>query len=374
MTVLGTFGLAPPETPEHPPECQEGLPSDSVSVDLSEPVTVTLISKGTELAVYLNGTPLTYYNYLGQPPASHVRLTSWDDSEDPGHLGIVFDNFKIWELQSVFPPDPPDPALGVGSSWVRPADGMAMMYIPEGEFLMGSNVGEPDQQPVHAVYLDAFWIDRTEVTNAMFARFLTEMGNQREGDETCVSCESTWFIPVGADESSVPGPSTWQPKSGYENHPMDRANWFAARAYCAWAGGGRLPTEAEWEKAARGGLEGRLYTWGDEVPTCTLGASNGARLFRCGDTVPVGSFAPNGYGLYDMTGSVREWTADWDSDTYYASSPYRNPLGPRIDLGTNAIVERGDEGPLLILDMVRISYRGETRPTARVGFRCVRSP
>jgi formylglycine-generating enzyme required for sulfatase activity len=252
---------------------------------------------------------------------------------------------------------------------------MVMMYVPEGEFLMGSDTGEPDQQPVHAVYLDAFWIDRTEVTNAMFARFLTEMGNQREGDETCVSCESTWFIPVGADESSVPGPSTWQPKSGYEDHPMDRANWFAARAYCAWADGGRLPTEAEWEKAARGGLEGRLYSWGDEAPTCTLGASNGAQLFRCGDTVPVGSFAPNGYGLYDMTGSVSEWVADWDSDTYYASSPYRNPLGPRITHGTNAVVERGDVGPLLILDMVRIAYRNEARPTAhRVGFRCVRSP
>jgi hypothetical protein len=137
---------------ENPPECQEVLPSDFVPVDLLEPVTITLISKGTELAVYLNGTPLIYYTYLGQPPASHVRLFSWDHSVNPGHLGVVFDNFKIWELQPMFPPDPPDPTLGVGSSWVRPADGMVMMYVPEGEFLMGSNVGGPDEQPVHAVY------------------------------------------------------------------------------------------------------------------------------------------------------------------------------------------------------------------------------
>ena len=380
----------PRETPEHPPECQEGLPSGSASVDLSEPATVTLVSRGTELAVYLNGTPLTYYNYLGQPPASHVRLTSWDDSEDPGHLGIVFDNFKIWELQSVFLPDPPDPALGVGSSWVRPADGMAMMYIPEGEFLMGSNDGEPNEQPVHPVYLDAFWIDRTEVTNAMFARFLTEMGNQAIDNWENVSPPAhaiTWFNPDGARILSVPGGDTWQPQSSYANHPVRGVNWYGAQAYCAWAGGGRLPTEAEWEKAARGGLEGRLYPWGDEPPTCTLGATNGAALFWCpgGDigvstsgeyTVPVGLYAPNGYGLYDMVGNHSEWVADNEDNqvNYYAYSPHRNPLGPVGEI-PGARGWRGDPGRLG-LPGARVSRRYGTSPwsTGRHGFRCVRSP
>ena len=379
----------PLETPEHPPECQEGLPSGSASVDLSEPATVTLVSKGTELAVYLNGTPLTYYNYLGQPPASHVRLTSWDESEDPGHLGIVFDDFKIWELQSVFPPDPPDPALGVGSSWVRPADGMVMMYVPEGEFLMGSNVGGPDEQPVHAVYLDAFWIDRTEVTNAMFAKFLTEMGNQTEEGLCFLAPDhyaAIWFNPetqVGREKGRVflaPDGTTWHPESGYAEHPATSMNWYGAQAYCAWAGG-RLPTEAEWEKAARGGLEGRLYPWGDEPPVCTLGASNGAWIgpFCHPKTLPpVGSYAPNGFGLYDMAGSLIEWTADWFSRTdytYYAGSPYRNPLGPRHPSDMQNMALHSSDAIMGDLDMVRIAYRGTGNPWGyKGGIRCVRSP
>ena len=386
----------PLETPEHPPECQEGLPSDSVSVDLSEPVSVTLISKGTELAVYLNGTPLTYYNYLGQPPASHVRLTSWDDSEDPGHLGIVFDDFKIWELQSVFPPPAPDPALGIGSSWERPADGMVMMYVPEGEFLMGSNVGETVEQPAHAVYLDAFWIDQTEVTNAMFAKFLTEMGNQTaEYLNYLVSDHqgSAWYSPetqVGQVKPRVflaQDGITWQPESGYAEHPATRMNWIGAQAYCAWAGG-RLPTEAEWEKAARGGQEGRLYSWGDEPPTCRLGASNGAWIGPfCGqmNIPPVGSYAPNGYGLYDMTGSLDEWTADWADwapardnapyPSYYANSPYRNPLGPRNPPSGNILAMRSSNAPSGALDWVRIARRGSGNPDShKGGIRCVSSP
>ena len=379
----------PLEAPENPPECQEGLPSGSASVDLSEPVTVTLVSRGTELAVYLNGTPLTYYNYIGQPSASHIRLGAFDSSGNPSHLGTVLDNFRIWELQSVFPPDPPDPALVIGSSWVRPADGMVMMYVPEGEFLMGSNVGGPDEQPVHAVYLDAFWIDQTEVTNAMFAEFLSEMGNQTEEHLYFLPADhyaAIWFNPetqVGRERGRVflaPDGITWQPESGYEEHPATSMNWYGAQAYCAWAGG-RLPTEAEWEKAARGGLEGQLYPWGDEAPTCTLGASNGAWIgpFCAPMTMPpVGSYAPNGYGLYDMAGSLIEWTADWFSRTdytYYAGSPYRNPLGPRHPSGQQNMALHSSDAIMGDLDMVRIAYRGSGNPWGyKGGIRCVRSP
>jgi sulfatase modifying factor 1 len=296
----------------------------------------------------------------------------------------------------LFPPPAPDPALGVGSSMERPADGMVMMYVPEGEFLMGSNDGGPNEQPVHAVYLDAFWIDRTEVTNAMFARFLTEMGNQTaEYLNYLVSDHqgSAWYSPetqVGQVKPRVflaQDGITWQPESGYAEHSATRMNWIGAQAYCAWAGG-RLPTEAEWEKAARGGLEGRLYPWGDEPPTCRLGASNGAWIGPfCGrmDIPPVGSYAPNGYGLYDMTGSLSEWTADWADwapagdnasyPSYYANSPYRNPLGPRNPPSGNILAMRSSNAPSGDLDWVRIASRGAGNPDShKGGIRCVRSP
>ncbi len=371
-------------SPVEPPECQEG-PNGTADVDLSEPITIMIISKGTELAVYVNGTPLTYYNYPRQPSASHIHLLAFDNSGNSGHLGTVFDNFKIWELQSVFPPDPPDPALGIGSSWVRLADGMVMMYVPEGEFQMGSEVGEPSEQPVHEVYLDAFWIDRTEVTNAMFARFLSEMGNQTAEYSSYLPSDlqgAIWYRPEtrGAPQYifPVPGSSTWQSQSGYNEHPVIGVNYYGAQAYCAWAGG-RLPTEAEWEKAARGGLEGMLYPWGDEPPVCTIGVSNGAWIgpFCAPMTLPpVGSYAPNGYGLYDMVGSAGEWTSDWRSSTYYTYSPYRNPLGPREpgDDRTN-MVNRSSDAGMGVFDMVRIAYRASGSPwTQKGGFRCVRSP
>jgi formylglycine-generating enzyme required for sulfatase activity len=279
--------------------------------------------------------------------------------------------------------------LGIGSSWERPADGMVMMYVPEGEFLMGSNVGGPDEQPVHAVYLDAFWIDQTEVTNAMFAEFLTEMGNQTEEGLYFLAPDhyaAIWFNPetqVGREKGRVfltPDGITWQPESGYAQYPATSMNWYGAQAYCAWAGG-RLPTEAEWEKAARGGLEGRLYPWGDEPPVCTLGASNGAWIgpFCHPKTLPpVGSYAPNGFGLYDMAGSLIEWTADWFSRTdytYYAGSPYRNPLGPRHPSGKQNMALHSSDAIMGDLNMVRIAYRGTGNPWGyKGGIRCVRSP
>jgi formylglycine-generating enzyme required for sulfatase activity len=211
-------------------------------------------------------------------------------------------------------------------------------YIPAGSFLMGSNPDEElvdcwkyrsdceldwfiNEAPIYEVYLDAYYINVYEVTNEEYAVFLNVKGNRREGGSTWLKADSEDVLIelVGGE---------WQPKNGYHDHPVVMVSWYGARAYCEWAGG-RLPTEAEWEKAARGELEGKKYPWGDESPVCTPGAENGAQYKVCGGrTVPVGTFQPNGYGLYEMAGNVWEWVLDWYDEGYYARSLLENPTGP----------------------------------------------
>ncbi len=177
--------------------------------------------------------------------------------------------------------------------------------IPAGEFQMGSELGDDNEKPIHTVYLDTFEIGRFEITNYQY--------NQ------CVKAGICSALNNKAYEIQ-----------GNESLPVTGISLFDAQTFCNWVNG-RLPTEAEWEKAARGGLEGKIYPWGDESPICTKGESTGANTLDCSDThttMPVGSFAPNGYGLYDMAGNVWEWVADKFSDTYYRRSPSSNPVGP----------------------------------------------
>lgn len=148
-----------------------------------------------------------------------------------------------------------------------------MVYVPAGEFEMGSENGNSDEKPIHSVYLNAFWIDQTEVTNEMYA------------------------LCVQAGDCDQPSTSTYYNDSSYTDHPVIYVSRHAAEAYCGWAGR-RLPSEAEWEKAARGGLERKAYPRGDEAPVCEMGAKNGAQYSSCdGQTAPVGSFGENGYWL-----------------------------------------------------------------------------
>jgi serine/threonine-protein kinase len=281
----------------------------------------------------------------------------------------------------------PTPTLGIGSTLVREKDGMEMVYIPAGEFEMGANADEgfemcqedrddcqrswfEREEPVHTVYLDAYWIDKYEVTNAQFAAFLNEMGNQEKGSGAWLDADSDH---VKIHKSG----GIWTADSGYEDHPVVEVSRYGAVAYAEWVGG-RLPTEAEWEKAARGGLEGQLYPWGNEDPVCTLGAENGAQIFGCaGDTVEVGSFAPNGYGIFDMAGNVWEWVADWYDSNYYGSSPFENPKGPSGPSDdTYQRVVRGGAFDV-IRGGVRCAYRGRFNPNFRYyhfGFRVVVSP
>lgn len=209
--------------------------------------------------------------------------------------------------------------LEIGSRMENPADWAMLVYVPAGEFVMGSEDGWSEERPVHSVNLDAFWIYQTKVTNAMYAAFLNAEGNQTEWGVA-------WLDAGDADVQIYHDSAAWQVNSGYEEHPAVEVSWYSAAAYCQWAGV-RLPTEAEWEKAARG-TEGDIYPWGDSWNSGNANASGAGDGYS--GTSPVGSF-PGGaspYGALDMAGNVWEWVADWYGRSYYRSSPNENPTGP----------------------------------------------
>ena len=214
------------------------------------------------------------------------------------------------------------------------ADGAEMVLVPAGEFVMGSEELGDDERPVHRVYLDDFWIDRYEVTNERFARFVAATDYKTEAERRgwgWVWKGSEWEEVKGADWRHPRGRSaelTTKPGSSIEgkmDHPVVLVSWNDADAYCRWAGK-HLPSEAQWEKVVRGTDE-RRYAWGDEFDSAKANTKESER----DDTTPVGSFSPQGdspYGASDMTGNVWEWVADWYGSDYYSQAPPANPLGP----------------------------------------------
>ena len=228
--------------------------------------------------------------------------------------------------------------------------------IPDGCFNMGDafNEGYADEFPVHNVCISAFQMEIYEVTNAQY-RACVEAG----------SCTAP-----GSSSSNTR--SSYYGNSIYDNYPVIYVDLSQALAYCLWAGG-RFPTEAEWEYAARGGLAGKRYPWGDNDPTCALGANNGAQDTDCspGDTIEVGSFAPNGYGLYDLAGNVDEWASDWYDKSYYSTSSTQDP--PGSSSGTYRCLRGGRWNN--IASNLRASVRRYNLSTFRyfdLGFRCAK--
>lgn len=295
------------------------------------------------------------------------------------------------------PADVPEP----GSTRTSPGDGMAQVYIPAGEFLMGSTEADIDQVlrdcsdcsgkwfaneiPQHRVYLDGFWIDQTEVTNAMFARFVGETGyvtgaEKAGGGIVLDLLAMEWKMTAGADWRHPRGPGT--SIEGLGDHPVVQTSHDDALAYCQWAGR-RLPTEAEWEKAARG-TDGRIYPWGNQAPAGHLlnFADRNAyvRSAEPGEddgylfTAPVGSY-PDGaspYGVLDMAGNAWERVSDRYGATYYADSPARNPTGPSS--GDTVVIRGGSSTrpASYVRTALRYRYPPKNRSSG-IGFRCAAS-
>ena len=191
------------------------------------------------------------------------------------------------------------------------SDGIdGMVLIPAGEFEMGSNEGAANERPAHTVYVDAFYMDIHEVTNAQYKVFV-DANPQWQKDNIAAEYHDGVYLRLW-DRNNYP--------EGEGDHPVIYVSWYAAMAYAEWAGK-RLPTEAEWEKAARGGRAGEAYPWGDTIDATR---ANYGRHFNA--PIAVGQYPPNGYGLYDMVGNISEWCLDEYDPDFYAASPRENPF------------------------------------------------
>ena len=248
-----------------------------------------------------------------------------------------------------------------------------MVLIPAGEFEMGSNDAEAEnnEQPVRTVYVDAFYMDETEVTNTQFKAFLLENPQWQKGRVNAKFADADYLYLWNGNNYP----------NGKGNHPVVWVSWYAAMAYAEWADK-RLPTEAEWEYAARGGLEGKKYPNGNTITPADANYDN------AGGTTSVTKYPKNGYGLYDMAGNVWEWCLDeYDAEFYFTfprDGVARNPLSGAnsvewlMDNFTNVKVSRVLRGGSWHNSerYVRVAYREYVRPTSAndiFGFRCART-
>lgn len=264
-----------------------------------------------------------------------------------GH-GVVLEERALPSVAKASPPSsqPTQPTSGPARE-ITGKDGAPMVLVLAGEFMMGDDrSGQNDERPAHSVYLDAFYIDQYEVTTARYARHF--------------------------EQTNRAAPQYWatQVLLNHGNKPVVGVDWNDAVAYCSWAGK-RLPTEAEWEKAARG-TDQRVYPWGNEAPNEQRGNFNHCCDFKdYGALTNVGSFekGKSPYGVYDMAGNVWEWVADWYDANHYSKSPKQNPRGPSS--GEYRVIRGGSwyNAPV----NVRSALRYWDSPTLRygnIGFRC----
>jgi formylglycine-generating enzyme required for sulfatase activity len=255
---------------------------------------------------------------------------------------------KFPERRSTSSPDSLKPDGSAAESFQTDSRDVPMALVPAGEFTMGSTL-KADEKPVRRVYLDAFYMDKYHVTVGQYARYLEATGTEAPPE---------WDIMN-------------QPR--HQKRPVVNVSWSDAATFCKWAGK-RLPTEAEWEKAARG-TDGRLYPWGNETPTrlhANFGKKEWAHHMAL---VPVGMFemGKSPYGIYDMAGNAWEWVNDWYDHDYYKKSPTKNPQGPAT--GKSKVVRGGNWR--YVQEFLRSSFRYNADPSGRqfgYGFRCAKTP
>ena len=268
---------------------------------------------------------------------------------------------------------PAKPNHNVHYDVVLGEDGAEMVLIPADEFVMGSNNGNADEAPTHTVYLDDFLMDRYLVTNAQYKVFIDENPQWRK-DIIPREYHDGNYLKLWDEDSCYPY------RKG--DHPIVTVSWYAAMAYAEWAGK-RLPTEAEWEKAARGGLSNKIYPWGNSIDKskANYGNSWDGRVVTI-RTTPVGSYPPNRYGLCDMVGNVREWCFDAYQADFYKNSPRQNPIAggtfegilPNFTTVKNSRVFRGGTW-YYPPHALRVTLRMRDIPSlavTSVGFRCVK--
>ncbi|HEY5871156.1 MAG TPA: SUMF1/EgtB/PvdO family nonheme iron enzyme [Candidatus Tectomicrobia bacterium] len=314
---------------------------------------------------------------LGAAPAASPKTSN--DTQVVGGVSPQLQGGKAPEgtqvAVGIYPQQPQTPpGTLVGN------DGAEMVLVPAGEFSMGSDGDEldrlkasretfRDEIPRHRVYLDTFYIDKYEVTNARFQQFVQATGHRTRARLTGDS--GTWRAPRGSGSSIA----------GLEQHPVVQVSQEDAKAYCSWAGK-RLPTEAEWEKAARG-TDGQIYPWGNQFDgkranfcdaNCEFNWKDSAANDGYRYTAPVGNYegGKSPYGAYDMAGNVWEWVSDWHDANYYWNSPARNPQGPAS--GDLAVLRGGGWSAHALL--VRAPYRYRIAPANQFGhsgFRCAKT-
>jgi formylglycine-generating enzyme required for sulfatase activity/tetratricopeptide (TPR) repeat protein/photosystem II stability/assembly factor-like uncharacterized protein len=309
--------------------------------------------------VWVSGEAWKYSNWQSGGPNNEDYLTynadepyRWDD------LTGLWVNKKYfvceWDLADSSPATNPTATSTItvtapltSETRISPKDSMVMAYVPAGEFAIGSDVGSSNEKPVHTVYLDSFWIDQTEVTNRMYS--------------LCVSAG----VCQAPKELYSYSRLDYYGNSEFENYPVIFIDWEMAKTYCTWAER-RLPTEAEWEKAARG-TAGYTYPWGEEMG-CDMANGMGCK----GETIPVREyeFGKSPYGVYDLAGNVMEWVADWYSATYYESSPRENPGGPSS--GVYHVLRGGSwkSNEFSLRSSYRLGLIPDMTNLYLIGFRC----
>jgi formylglycine-generating enzyme required for sulfatase activity len=338
------------------------------------------------LAIWGGNRLLSYLRGSETPrPISTTQIVAFSTDTDPASM--VTATLLRTKTQTSSPtetsaPDTPQPPTPTPWSQLITDDyGVPMALVPSGFFEMGGNPDQflaeceklytenncqrdlfTDEAPIHTVWLDNYYIDIYEVTNALYAK-----------------CVEDGVCQEPQDGSSTR--ETYYSDATYADYPVIYVSWFDANTYCQWRGV-RLPTEAEWEKAARGGQTSQLYSWGDTFESglanfCDINCQESWKNINFDDsyedTAPVGSYIPNGYGLFDMAGNVREWVADWYNNDFYSNSSQNNPQGP-MD-GNDRVIRNGSwRNSGFVLRTANRIGRDPSKLDSHLGFRCVRSP